>query len=740
MNAIACLDAGALAALLEAEANDDLANYSEHLETCVSCQQTLAELADDRAGWEELVRRLPQADNTAISESPALERVKAQLKNELMLTLTPTNDDAEADWSLSLLSAADRPELLGCLGGYEVQEVIGRGGMGVVFKAFDPVLHRLVAIKVMAAAVAGSANARLRFIREAQAAAAVCHENVVSVHAVDEANGLPYLVMQFVAGESLQARLDRAGSLEVSEIVRIGLQTASGLAAAHAQGLIHRDIKPANLLLENGLARVKITDFGLVRTGDDVQLTRQGEVAGTPQYMAPEQARGERVDHRADLFSLGSVLYACCTGASPFRGSTALALLRQVSEQAPAPPRSLNPAMPVWLETFIGRLMAKDPAERFQSAAEVAALLEGYLAHLRQPATVAAPQLPAASDADDPGKRRPSRKRRTWLLAALVVASGLGLLAAVIGRHLLQGDDASAVVRGVSAAFHRKNDTKLVVPQHGMVCLLVNKNSGRCLSIGKSLGPGSRVVQGPMPEQAGTGEQWTLLSADKAFRLLNVQSKLVLEIGSANPDPGVQAIQWHDQKVLKNQHWTFEPLEDGYLLRAGHSDLVLGIGQSSPDEGGKAIQWNFVQDCADQLWELRVIRGPNGEAVPAPGSQTVSDDSKRLQPQSSGDKATNTNLSRWLPIVIFVTLAMVLVIAVPPVVWLGLRRLRRAESQPADMAAATVAPTAVAASPISFQCSACGKNLRAKAELSGKKVKCTQCAQAVAVPGPLGAA
>src|SRR5262249_16016616 len=149
--------------------------------------------------------------------------------------------------------------------------------------------HRLVAIKVLAAALAGSATARRRFTREAQAAAAVCHDHIVAVHGVIETAGLPYLVMQYVDGESLQERLDRVGALEVVDVVRIGLQTGAGVAAAHAQGLIHRDIKPANLLLENGLARVKITDFGLARLTDDVGLTRNGEVAGTPEYMAPEQ-------------------------------------------------------------------------------------------------------------------------------------------------------------------------------------------------------------------------------------------------------------------------------------------------------------------------------------------------------------------------------------------------------------------------------------------------------------------
>jgi hypothetical protein len=235
--------------------------------------------------------------------------------------------------------------------------------------------------------------------------------------------------MQYVAGESLQARLDRTGPLEVEEVVRIGMQTAAGLAAAHAQGLIHRDIKPANLLLEDGVAKVKITDFGLARMADDVGLTQNGVVAGTPEYMAPEQAGPGPIDHRADLFSLGSVLYALCVGRPPFRGSTALAVLRSVSEEEPRSIRPLNPAVPAWLEGFIARLLAKDPAERFQSAAGVAALLEGYLAHLRQPTTVPAPELPRAPGQREPWLRCPAGWRGRWssLVAALVLLSVLGL-------------------------------------------------------------------------------------------------------------------------------------------------------------------------------------------------------------------------------------------------------------------------------------------------------------------------
>ena len=229
---------------------------------------------------------------------------------------------------------------LGRLGPYRLLERIGQGGMGVVLKAFDERLNRVVAVKTLARSLADGAVAKQRFLREARAAAAVCHDHVVTIHAVDEVAGQPYIVMQLVAGESLQQKLDRGGPLVVSEVVRIAAQVASGLAAAHAQGLVHRDIKPANILIEAGTERVKITDFGLARAIDDASLTDSGTLAGTPNYMSPEQARGDPVDQTTDLFSLGSVLYAMCTGQPPFRADSTMAVLRRVSDEAAAPPRA----------------------------------------------------------------------------------------------------------------------------------------------------------------------------------------------------------------------------------------------------------------------------------------------------------------------------------------------------------------------------------------------------------------
>jgi serine/threonine protein kinase/WD40 repeat protein len=424
------------ALLADALPPDQQERCERHLESCAACQGHLDRAEECQDAVPTLVRQV--GDPAAAPADPTLARVLQRLRDVKSPLRAAPLDPAD----LYFLRPSDRPGVLGLLGDYEVREVIGQGGMGVVLKAFDPPLHRLVAIKVLTPAIAGSATARRRFTREAQAAAAVSHDHIVTVHGVYETDGLPYLVMQYITGESLQARLDRAGPLEVAEVVRIGHQTASALAAAHAQGLIHRDIKPANILLEDGLARVKITDFGLARTADDVGLTQTGVVAGTPAYMAPEQARGERVDHRADLFSLGSVLYACCTGLPPFHGSTPLAVLRRVSDQEPTPIRSLNPDVPAWLEALVARLLAKDPAQRFQSAAEVAALLEGYLAHLREPVTVPPPTLPSPPAGGRRGVATPLRAAgppvidvrglALMLLIALAVA-----LIAVGGRSVL---------------------------------------------------------------------------------------------------------------------------------------------------------------------------------------------------------------------------------------------------------------------------------------------------------------
>jgi serine/threonine protein kinase len=257
----------------------------------------------------------------------------------------------------------------------------------VVFKAFDSELNRPVAVKVLAPHLAGSGAARKRFAREARAAAAIVHEHVVAIHNVESEHEPPFLVMQYVAGESLQVRLDREGPLGVREILRIARQTAAGLAAAHEQGLVHRDVKPANVLLEEGIDRALLTDFGLARASDDASLTHSGHIPGTPHYMSPEQARGESADRRSDLFSLGSVMYAMCTGHSPFRAETSYGVLRRITDSQPRSIREANPEIPLWLCRIIEKIHAKARGERYESAAEVADVLGHCLAHVQHPAT-----------------------------------------------------------------------------------------------------------------------------------------------------------------------------------------------------------------------------------------------------------------------------------------------------------------------------------------------------------------
>ncbi len=366
-----------LAALLRREPGSDAnQELAAHLAECPACQAQLESLAGGTC-WLEAKARTHQAD--ARTNPEALQRAIRALES----STGDVHSEASAPPNLDFLQPANDPDLLGRFGPYEVIAHIASGGMGIVLKARDPALARVVALKILPPALAANALARARFVREARAAAAVVHEHVVPIYAVDECGGLPYLVMQFIEGRSLSDRIRATGPLRLDEILRIGAQTAAGLAAAHAQGLIHRDVKPGNILLENSVERVKLTDFGLARAVDDAGLTRTGELAGTPEFMSPEQAGNEAVDHRSDLFSFGSVLYAICTGHSPFQASSVIAAVRKVCDARPPPVHEINSTIPRWLSDIVARLMAKSPADRFQSAREVGELLEGYLARVQ---------------------------------------------------------------------------------------------------------------------------------------------------------------------------------------------------------------------------------------------------------------------------------------------------------------------------------------------------------------------
>ena len=375
-----CDDNKLKAMLLEELAESELDTLFEHVGVCTHCQQRVEELAGSKEDWENAANALLDSDK----DSCNLVHGNAGIESSMRGTVQAVKQ---------LLAPASHPELLGRLDRYEIERLIGVGGMGVVFKGYDSELSRPVAIKVLPPFLQHHGLARQRFAREARAAAAVVHQHVVPIHNVETKRELPYLVMHYVAGESLQSRIDREGALELKEILRIGIQTADGLAAAHEQGLIHRDIKPSNILLENSnVDRALLTDFGLARAIDDVQMTRTGTYLGTPQYMSPEQTQAESLAVTSDLFSFGSVLYIMCTGRPPFSGESPFVVMKQIGESDPPQIRALNEEIPDWLETIIQKLHQKNPEDRFQSAGEIRDLLKSCLNHLQQPTQTPFPQ------------------------------------------------------------------------------------------------------------------------------------------------------------------------------------------------------------------------------------------------------------------------------------------------------------------------------------------------------------
>jgi serine/threonine protein kinase/formylglycine-generating enzyme required for sulfatase activity len=414
-------DAALLALSLGQLAETDLAHVSSHLGDCAECCRRIDQLAGDDmlvALLQESAASPDQVPGTLrrLHGSPSRERrgdrqadARTMLTGGSAVHAQPDRPppSPRADDLIRFLAAAERPDEVGRLGPYRILAVLGQGGMGVVFHAHDPALDRLVALKAMLPSVAGVPAARKRFLREAQAVAALKHPHVVTVFQVDEDRGVPFLAMEYLEGEPLDARIRREGQLPLADVLRIARETALGLAAAHARGLVHRDIKPANLWLEGPVGHVKILDFGLAQAASDQgHLTHFGVIVGTPAYMAPEQAEGKAVDPRCDLFSLGCVLYQMLSGTLPFQGATTIAVLRALALHAPAPLGVARPNAPPQLVSLVLRLLAKNPDDRPASAEEVAAALQ----------TVE--QLPPTHAASEPARTRPPRSRTPRLAVA----------------------------------------------------------------------------------------------------------------------------------------------------------------------------------------------------------------------------------------------------------------------------------------------------------------------------------
>jgi len=280
-----------------------------------------------------------------------------------------------ADAWRGVLRPAGGEALLGYLGHYEVLEVIAVGGMGIVFKANDPELGRLAALKVLAPDLAANATARQRFLREARAAARLEHENILPIYGVVD-DGIPWFAMRYIPGGTLQDRLDSGQVLGIDALKSLARQVAGALDAAHAQGLVHRDIKPANLLFGDDGEHIWVCDFGIARSSDDPTLTYPGAIAGTPKFMSPEQAEGRELDGRSDLYSLGAVLYRCVVGKDILAGETTAAVLRELTATGSTVVRSNQSDLPSWCRHLLNSLLAKDPADRPENAAAVIRAIE----------------------------------------------------------------------------------------------------------------------------------------------------------------------------------------------------------------------------------------------------------------------------------------------------------------------------------------------------------------------------
>jgi tRNA A-37 threonylcarbamoyl transferase component Bud32 len=428
--------------LLGSVSDEEAERLDAHLRGCPACLSSLQhveaadalvrDLRDQRCRppvrnplLEELRLRLRRLRSVAAVDPSLNTPASASLSGTFSSASTSPPPDCRTHVPYPFLAPAQTAGELGRLGHYRVLRELGQGGMGIVFVAEDLVLKRQVALKVIKPGLAATAEARQRFLREAQATAALCHDHIVVLHHVGEENGVPYLVMPLLAGETLEARLKRSSTLPVAETLRVGRELVLGLAAAHERGIIHRDVKPGNLWLEAPTDRVKILDFGLAgMEHPEGERTSSSAILGTPGYMAPEQVGG-KADARSDLFSLGCVLYRLTTGQLPHPGETPLERLRSLADDALVSPTQLNPAVPPAVSGFILKLLAKKPADRPVSAAVVAKVLETFLGQLPAVAPV-----PAASPVREPAPREaiplqgpwPVARRR-WRLALAIALS-----------------------------------------------------------------------------------------------------------------------------------------------------------------------------------------------------------------------------------------------------------------------------------------------------------------------------
>ncbi|MEE9167431.1 MAG: serine/threonine-protein kinase [Candidatus Neomarinimicrobiota bacterium] len=305
---------------------------------------------------------------------------------------------------------------------YRILQKLGEGGMGIVYKAEDTKLKRTAALKFLAPHMVGSKEEKTRLIHEAQAAAALDHPNICTVHEIDEVEGQTFIAMAYIDGESLKERIE-SGPLKLDQAVDIAIQIAEGLQEAQEKGIVHRDIKSANIMLTEK-DQVKIMDFGLAKLGGRTKITKTGTTVGTVAYMSPEQARGEEIDHRTDIWSLGVILYEMVTGQLPFKGDYEQAVIYSILNEEQEPITGLRTAVPLELERIVNTSLEKEPSERCQHADDLAVDLKKLKKDLESGRIT-------TTQAQIPGMREP-KKTPVWLVPTsvlvLFIAAGLWFL------------------------------------------------------------------------------------------------------------------------------------------------------------------------------------------------------------------------------------------------------------------------------------------------------------------------
>jgi ABC-type branched-subunit amino acid transport system substrate-binding protein/tRNA A-37 threonylcarbamoyl transferase component Bud32 len=484
---------------------------------------------------------------------------------------------------LSFLQPKQNPDELGRLSHYRVLKLLGKGGMAMVFMAEDTILQRLIALKVMKPELARADLAAQRFMREAQIMARLRNDHVVTIFEVGREGTSPFLAMELLHGETLDTWLKK-NRPSFDRVLQMGLQIAHGVAAAHQSGLIHRDIKPANIWVEESTGRIKVLDFGLARqVRDSGVLTQTGAVVGTPAYMAPEQAEGENVDERSDLFSLGCVLYEMASGRQAFVGTSAVGVLKAVALSEPAPLRSLSQDIPPAFSDLVQQLMSKDPAARPASATAVVEALEAIAAG-ETPSMVkrfAAGQLAK--------RRRPRFLHPAWVGTALAIF-GIFL---VLGLYFRSKSpvDGSKEPRPARALFRGVTDSEVVV---GMSAPF----SGPSRELGREMEVGIRTCLDYVNDQGGiAGRTIRLVALDDGYdparaeanmRELFEKHQVFAVVGNVGTPTAEKTVPY----ALEKQMVFFGAFTGAALLRRDPPDrFVFNYRASYEEETGAMVKY-----------------------------------------------------------------------------------------------------------------------------------------------------